>query len=69
MVIPKQYSGRLTLTYFDDGCKGVVTDYLGNKANYEELSYIHMEPSNYELSISLEYRIFLKWFAGLRNFD
>lgn len=59
LVVPSEYSGRLTLTYFDEECEGVVRDYLGNISDYHELSYIHMEPSDYELTLSDDYKRFL----------
>lgn len=67
LVVPKEFSGRLTLTYLDDGCEGIITDYLGNKSWYKELSAIHMEPSEYELTISDEYREFLQSIRGSRE--
>lgn len=57
--VPSDYSGRLTHTYFDDECQGYVKDYLGNIGQYHELSYIHMEPSDYELTLSESYKSFL----------
>ena len=57
--VPSDYSGRLTHTYFDNECKGYVRDYLGNIGQYHELSYIHMEPSDYELTLSESYKSFL----------
>ena len=57
--VPKEYSGRLTLTYNDDGCDGWATDYLGNVQHYHEESFIHMEPSDYNLTMSEDYRQFL----------
>ena len=57
--VPSEYSGRLTHTYFDEECSGYVTDYLGNVGHFHELSYIHMEPSDYELTLSENYKAFL----------
>ena len=59
LLVPAEYSGRLTHTYFDTECHGYVTDYLGNVGEYHELSYIHMEPSDYELTLSENYKAFL----------
>lgn len=67
LVVPKEYSGRLTLTYLDDGCEGVVTDYLGNVGEFSELSCVHMEPSEYELTISDEFKQFLQLVKGAKE--
>lgn len=65
--IPSEYSGRLTLTYFDEACDGIVVDYLGNSGEYHELSYIHMEPSDYELTLSDDYKKFLNALYDIRE--
>lgn len=65
--VPSEFSGRLTLTYMDEECHGYVTDYLGNTSEYHELSYIHMEPSDYELTLSDEYKQFLNTFYGIKE--
>lgn len=57
--VPSEYSGRLTHTYFDTECQGYVKDYLGVTGQYHELSYIHMEPSDYKLTLSESYKSFL----------
>lgn len=60
LIVPGEYSGRLLLDYCnDEGCSGVVTDYLGNRGEYSELSYIHMEPTTYELTYSMDYRSYI----------
>lgn len=59
LVVPGEYSGRLLLDYCkDEGCSGVVTDYLGNVGEFSELSYIHMEPTTYELTYSMDYKAY-----------
>lgn len=57
--VPSEYSGRLTLTYIDEPISGEIRDYLGNIGHYEELSCIHMEPSDYVLTLSEDYKQFL----------
>lgn len=60
LIVPKEYSGRLILDYCGDvACYGEVKDYLGNVGEYSELSYIHMEPTTYELTFSLDYKLFM----------
>lgn len=59
LVVPGDYSGRLLLDYCnDEGCSGVVTDYLGIQGEFSELSYIHMEPTTYELTYSMDYKAY-----------
>lgn len=59
LIIPKDYSGRLILDYCrDEPCEGTVVDYLGNVGTYSEMSYIHMEPTTYELTFSADYKAF-----------
>lgn len=66
MVIPEDYSGRLTHTYIDEEHSGYVTDYLGNKALYRERSGIHLEKSEYNLSLAQEY---IEYIIGLNDLD
>lgn len=67
MIIPSDYSGRLTLTYIDQPCDGYAKDYLGNICHFHEESYIHMEPSDYNLTMSSEYRGFINLFYGIKE--
>lgn len=67
LCVPAEYSGRLTLTYIDEPISGEVRDYLGNIGEYEELSCIHMEPSEYKLTLSDEYRDFLNTLFNVRE--
>lgn len=59
--VPSEYSGRLTLTYIDEPRSGIITDYLGNSYEYYEESSIHMEPSDYNMTLSEEYRAFIQF--------
>lgn len=59
LVIPPEFSGRLTLTYIDDETEGEITDYLGNKYWFHELSSVHMEKTEYSLSMSEEFKKYL----------
>lgn len=64
LVVPPDYSGRLTSTYIDDECEGTIVDYTGAKCYYHELSSIHMEASPYEMTMSDMYRRFLDFIQG-----
>lgn len=55
LYIPPKYTGKNTHTYIDERRTGVITDYLGTPAPYDELSGVHLEKSDYSLSISREY--------------
>ena len=44
-------TGKLTHTYIDLEMKGKITDYLGNTSKYHEYSGVHLEPTDYNLSL------------------
>lgn len=67
LVVPAEYSGRLISTYVDEPCQGSIADYLGNQGEFSELSYIHMEPSEYELTLSSEYKAFINFLNGIKE--
>lgn len=48
-------AGKLTHTYIDEEQNGVVIDYLGNTCEYHELSSVHLEPSDYDFSITQQF--------------
>ena len=62
--IPKEYSGRQVATYIDEPIHGTVTDYLGNRAIYDELSCLHLEESDYTMSIADDY---LNYLLGIQE--
>ena len=55
MYIPKGYTGKNIHTYIDEERNGIVKDYFGNYEEYHELSCVHMEESDYTLSLAKEY--------------
>lgn len=55
LVIPKEYTGKLTHTYIDEEKDGELYDYLGNKFYFHEDSAIHLEKAEYSLSMTDEY--------------
>lgn len=63
--IPPENSGRLILSYIDNETVGTVVDMFGVPYEYRELSSIHMEKSEYNLSMSEE---FVRYLEGLRDF-
>lgn len=64
LIIPEEWSGRLILTYINHETEGDVVDYLGNTYHYQELSSIHMENSEYSLSMH-EYIEYLKGYIDI----
>lgn len=67
LTISKDASGRLILTYIDDETEGDVTDVNGVPYHYHELSSIHMEASEYNLSMSEEYIRYLKQYREIED--
>lgn len=59
LLIPKGFSGKLTHTYVDKEYAAFVTDYVGNRCLVHEKSYTHLEPAEYNFSISATYLEFL----------
>lgn len=55
LTIPAEYTGKNIHTYIDDAQQGSVTDYLGNKGKYNELSTVHIEECEYHLSVAHQY--------------
>ena len=62
LYVPKEYTGKNTHTYIDDERSGIVKDYLGNESVFHELSGVHLEESDYNLSLSEEY---INYIGGL----
>lgn len=55
MKFPAGHTGKLTHTYIDEAISGVVVDHNGVEGEYEELSYIHMEPCGYDMNVENSY--------------
>ena len=66
MYIPPDKTGKNIHTYIDDEREGYITDYLGNVNYYHELSGVHLEGAEYELSLSKEY---LNYLRGLTQYE
>ena len=63
LIIPKGQTGKQIHTYIDRETQGIVRDYLGKEYHYHELSGIHMEDTEYSLSMSEE---FLRYLLGVQ---
>lgn len=66
LTIPPESSGRLILTYIDKETEGDIVDCNGVPYHYHELSSVHMEPSEYHLSMS---EGFIRYLEGVIDFS
>lgn len=66
LYIPPNYTGKNMLTYIDDEQDGIVTDYLGETAEFHTPSGIYMAPTDYSLNLSAEY---LKYLMGVKDYE
>lgn len=64
MYVNRDNTGKMTHTYIDNTIKGVLTDYLGNNARYKEYSFIHLEKTDYILSLTSMY---IDYFRGVQK--
>ena len=55
LYVPREYTGSNTHTYIDNERTGTIIDYLGKEYNYKEETSVHIEGSEYTLSLSKEY--------------
>lgn len=60
LYVPSDYTGKMTHTYIDDERRGILTDYKGVTTEYDELSAVHLEKSDYSLSLMQEYLEYLR---------
>lgn len=58
LYVPPEFSGRKTHTYIETPRHGVITDYRGITAEYDELSGVHLESSDYTMGISGDFLLF-----------
>ena len=56
--VPALETGKLTHTYIEERMEGVLVDYQGNAAPYEELSAVHLAPCPFSMGIAPEYIAF-----------
>ena len=60
LFIPKDETGKMTHTYIDIKQTALITDYKGQAVEVTTLSSVHLEKCEFTLSISENYKIFLK---------
>lgn len=58
--IPPSATGKNLHTYLDYEFSGKVVDYLGNENTFHEMSATHLEPTDYNLNLSILYLQYLK---------
>ena len=66
LYLPAGKGGKPIHTYIEYEQKGKVTDYLGEEAQYHELSSVHLEESGYQLTIA---HIYGEYLDGLKFFS
>ena len=66
MSIPKDYSGRTTSCYIDYETSGRIKDYNGVEGDFHELTSVHVEQTEYTLSITDAY---INYFMGIQTGD
>ena len=64
MFVDCEHTGKMTHTYIDKEIENTVSDYLGNVAYYHEKSFIHLEKTDYLLSLS---DMYIKYFMGVQK--
>lgn len=65
LTIPAEKTGLHQHTYIDDRRTGTITDYLGNKYEYDEPKGVYLEPSPFSLNVVKEMRDVIMSDAGL----
>ena len=66
LVVPVDYTKRNILTYIDTETEGDIVDYTGVPYHFHELSSVHMEGTEYSLSMS---DVFLKYLKEVKDFS
>lgn len=64
LCVPKSHSGRTTSCYIDYETMGDITDYLDNRGHFHELTSVHVEQTEYNLSIASAY---INYFLGIQE--
>lgn len=62
--VPASDTGKNLHTYIDDEETGVIVDYNGTPAEYDELTAVHLQPNEYNLSMA---QAFIDYLAGYKN--
>lgn len=60
LYFPAGHTGKLTHTYIDRPIQGYIIDYLGNRGEYSEQTFIHLYPADYSLSLSRDFVSYIR---------
>ena len=66
LCIPTDYSGRTTSCYIDYETSGTIKDYNGVVGEFHELTSVHVDQTEYNLSIASAY---INYFLGIQEVD
>ena len=69
LFIPKEHTGKNIHTYIDEEYEGYVEDYLGNVGYYKELSSVHLEDAEYDLSLASTFKDYLFRYLGKEMYE
>ncbi len=64
MFIDSDHTGKMIHTYIDSEIEGVLTDYMGNESYYNEKSFIHLEKTEYLLSLT---KMYIDYYKGVQR--
>lgn len=67
MNIPKEYTGKLTHTYIDNEQSGILVDYKGEPARYNERSCVHLEGASYKMELSDIFKTTIDMIRGVKH--
>lgn len=60
LYFPADATGKLTHTYIDKRVKGEIIDYQNRIGHYNEMSFVHLSPCDYTMTMAAEFVDFLK---------
>ena len=66
LLIPAEYTGKMTHTYIDEPFSVDLTDYTGITQTVSERSCVHLEPAEYSLSLSDAY---IDYLMGVQYYE
>ena len=66
LLIPAEYTGKMTHSYIDDPFEIELTDYRGETRVVSERSCVHLEPAEYSLSLSDAY---IDYLMGVQYYE
>lgn len=69
LFVPKNYTGKNVHTYIDLETEGDVVDYLGKIGHYHEMSSIHIEGAEYDLSLAQTFKDYLLRYLGKEIYE